>query len=365
MASYFIIIVSIYCALVLLLIFGFTRVTSRRQPAASHVAFISIVISFRNEAENIPNLLKDLAAIKYPADKWEVILVNDHSTDNFQVTANNVRVLHSSLPGKKAAITTAVEAAIGDIIATTDADCRVKPLWLEEINRGFQDPEIQMMIGGVRIEGDNSLFSKLQALEFVSVAATGAATLGLGFPTMCNGANLSYRRDAFIKIGGYQGNEKVSSGDDEYLMNKIHKTLQGSIGYLKSSDSFVTTAPRSDVAMFISQRLRWAGKWRSNISVSTQIFALVVWLFHVACIAIAVSAMFGFITWKLFVILAGTKIFVEALLLIPAANFFKVKWSWISFLVLQFVYSIYVITIGFMSQILLPRWKGRAVEAKV
>lgn len=360
MASYFIIVVSIYCTLVLVLIFGFWKSNVPRE-RAPHTHSISIVIPIRNERNNIETLLRSLAAIQYPEGKWEIILVDDHSTDDFQLATPNVRLLHSPLHGKKAAIAYAIKNSTREIIVTTDADCRVRPMWLEEINKAFQDPKIRMMVGGVRIEEDESLFSQLQAMEFVSVAATGAATLGLGFPTMCNGANLSYRRDAFLEVGGYQGNESISSGDDEYLMNKFGDK----VGYLYSQQALVTTSPLHNVTTFLSQRLRWAGKWRSNTSSSTQLFALVVWLFHVVYIAMAFSAAFGFITWKLFVILAGAKVFVEALLLIPAANFFQVKWRWISFLVLQFVYSIYVITVGFMSQILLPRWKGRAVTTKV
>ena len=348
--------------MILVLTIGFARLKNTGNGASTFHS-ISIVVPMRNEAHNIQGLLNSLASIQYPADKWEVILVDDHSTDRFQSTV--YKILTSTSPGKKAAITTGVQAAKGDIIVTTDADCRVPSLWLQKINRAFQDPEIQMMVGGVRIEENGSFFSQLQALEFVSVAVTGAATLGLGYPTMCNGANLSYRREAFIKTGGYTGNEKISSGDDEFLMNKFSKTSRGSIGYLYSSDSVVATSPRPNFTTFLSQRLRWAGKWKSNISFGTQAFALVVWLFHLAFIAMAFSAGFGFISWILFIILASAKVFVEALLLIPAAKFFKVKWRWISFLVLQFTYSFYVITVGFMSQILSPDWKGRAVEAKV
>jgi biofilm PGA synthesis N-glycosyltransferase PgaC len=221
------------------------------------------------------------------------------------------------------------------------------------------------MIGGVRIEEDEHPFSQLQSLEFVSVAVTGAATLGLGFPTMCNGANLSYRREAFMRVEGYKGNERISSGDDEHLMNKLQKASKRSIGYLYSSDAVVTTSPLPNVTSFVNQRLRWAGKWRSNTSLPTQTFAVVVWLFHLTYVALAFAALLGSVTWKLFIILAGAKILVEALLLIPATKFFQVRWSWISFLVLQFTYSVYVIAVGLMSQVLLPEWKGRAVGTKI
>jgi biofilm PGA synthesis N-glycosyltransferase PgaC len=350
--------------MIMALVVGFRRLKEPPQTVRK-IHSISVVVPIRNEANNIEGLLNTLATIRYP--DWEIILVDDHSTDTPQLTPHTLRLrlLTSASSGKKAAITTAVENSTSDIIVTTDADCRVTPSWLEKINLAFQDPGIQMVVGGVRIDENETLFSQLQSLEFVSVAVTGAATIGLGFPTMCSGANLSYRRDSFMKVGGYQGNEKISSGDDEYLMNKISNNSRNSISYLYASDSLVTTLPSPTLKEFINQRLRWAGKWRSNISVSTQIFALVVWLFHLAWVIMTFSAVFGFIPWKLFVILAGAKVSAEALLLIPAARFFQVKWRWISFLVLQFVYSFYVITTGFMSQTFSTKWKGRRVATKV
>jgi biofilm PGA synthesis N-glycosyltransferase PgaC len=355
--------------MILTLAAGFFSLKRLTVPKEIKFHSISVVIPVRNETDNIQTLLSSLAKIRYP--NWEVIFVDDNSTDgSFDSIHSNghpfpVKKLSTQRPGKKSAITTAIQNSTSDIIVTTDADCRHTSSWLEKINAACQDPNVRMMIGGVRIEEDGTVFSQLQSLEFVSVAATGAATIGLGFPTMCSGANLSYRRDAFLQVDGYKGSESVSSGDDEYLMNKFSKTWSNGVGFLFSGDSLVTTLPSKSVKEFNSQRLRWAGKWRSNISLSTQIFALVVWLFHVIYIVMAFSAVFGFITWKLFIILAGVKIFVEAAFLVPAAKFFRVKWRWISFLVLQFVYSFYVITTGFMSQISSPKWKGRTVAAKV
>ena len=348
----FIIIISLYSLLILVLAFGLARLEELSDTKSPSTHSISVVIAVRNET-TIP----DLSGIIYPRDKWELIVVDD-SDHPGQLS---IPALRSNAPGKKAAITTGITAAKGDLIVTTDADCFVQPQWLTEINKAFEKPGVKMVVGGVRIDEGKSFFSKLQSLEFVSVAATGAATLGLGFPTMCNGANLAYRREEFFKVNGFQGNERISSGDDEFLMNKFDKS---SIRFLYSRDSVVSTNAAS-FGNFVSQRLRWAGKWSVNTSPLTRLFAVVVWLFHVAFIAMAISVVSGFLSWKLFVILAGAKIFVETMLLIPAANFFRVKWRWISFIVLQFVYSIYVIYVGFMSQVLLPKWKGRAVETKV
>lgn len=355
----FIIIICLYSLLILALAFGFARLEELPEKKNGDALSISVIIPVRNEASTIPNLLNDLSQLTYPSSKWELIVVDDHSTDNLRLP--DVHVIPSPSPGKKSAITAGVNAAKGEIIVTTDADCRVQPDWLHEVNIAFQKPGTKMIVGGVRIEEDGSFFSKLQSIEFVSVIATGAATLGLGIPTMCNGANLAYRKEAFLQANGYQGNENIPSGDDEFLMNKFNEKWPNCISFLLSKRSVVTTSPSQGVSGFIQQRLRWAGKWKHNISFTTRVFAMVVWLFHFAFLAMPFAAVAGFLSWRLFFILAGAKFFVEALFLIPAANVFNVKWRWISFLVLQLVYSFYVIVIGLASQFKASTWKGRSV----
>ncbi|HZY80899.1 MAG TPA: glycosyltransferase [Cyclobacteriaceae bacterium] len=359
----FVIVVSVYAVLIIVLAFGFARLEEIPEKKDGKLHTVTVIVAVRNEASTIPSLLSDLSKLNYPPDKWEVIVVDDHSADKLALPG--VRVIPSPHPGKKSAITAGVAAAKGEIIVTTDADCRVQPGWLHEINKGFQEQETQMIVGAVRIDPDQRFFSQLQSIEFVSVIATGAATLGLGVPTMCNGANLAYRKDAFIQVNGYQGNENIASGDDEFLMNKFNSKWRNSIAFLYSKTSVVSTSASPDLSTFIQQRLRWAGKWKHNISLGTRVFAMVVWLFHLSFLAMPFVAAAGFLPWRLFFILAGAKIFVESLFLIPAANVFNVKWRWISFLVLQFFYSFYVVSIGLMSQVLLPVWKGRAVESKV
>jgi cellulose synthase/poly-beta-1,6-N-acetylglucosamine synthase-like glycosyltransferase len=173
---------------------------------------------------------------------------------------------------------------------------------------------------------------------------------------MCNGANLAYRKTAFYEVKGFEGNERVSSGDDEFLMNKFNKK---SVRYLKSKDSLVTSAHLPLVTSFINQRLRWAGKWSVNTSLFTKLVAVIVFGFHLSFIV----AMFT--PSKLAVTILFLKALLEALLLIPAASFFRVKWRWIPFIALQLLYPVYVISVGLLSQVVLPKWKGRVVETKV
>ncbi len=136
-----------------------------------------------------------------------------------------------------------VEKAGGEIIVTTDADCRLPIHWLQSIATSFHEGNVKMVFGGVRIKEDKSFFSKLQALEFCSLIGTGGAMAGLGIPILCNGANLAFLRSAFLEVKGYDGNLDIPSGDDEFLMRKIDRRFPGSIRFQPSEDSVVETRP--------------------------------------------------------------------------------------------------------------------------
>ena len=60
---------------------------------------------------------------------------------------------------------------------------------------------------------------------------------------MCNGANLAYEKKVFYEVGGFEGIDKIASGDDMLLMHKIQKIYPDKIGYLKSADVIVKTQP--------------------------------------------------------------------------------------------------------------------------
>ncbi len=370
---FFIFVAFLYALLLFALAFGFARLgeSDLRNPEVAD-PFVTVVVPCRNEARVLPTLLQDLAQVDYPSDRWEVILVDDGSTDRTEEIVSRLprpastRVLkleHKS--GKKAAITLAVEHARGEVIITTDADCHVAPSWLRAMGPYFGSKETKMWVGGVRLAGGSSLFARLQEMEFVSVIATGAATIGLGVPTMCNGANLAFRKSAFIECGGYEGTEHVTSGDDETLMNKIHERWPGAVAFLFQPTSVVSTQPVTSMRDFLQQRLRWAGKWKSNQSVSTKVLALVVWLLHLGWLTLPFACVAGYVTFQWTAGLLGVKMFADCLLLIPAANFLGVRWRWKYFFILQFTHSLYVVTVGVMSQVLQPTWKGRRVEAKV
>ncbi len=363
-----IVIFGIYFSLVLGLLVGWFLVfqTGSRSFSIEEQG-ITVIIPFRNEEQNLPNLLKTLADQNYPLRLYEVMLVDDHSADRsasiarqFIENHSNFRllVLPQGLEGKKNAIAFGVSHSVHEIIVTTDADCTVPSNWLKSIGSNFPQ-QINMLAGGVKILPASSLSSKLQAMEFASLIGSGFATLGFQLPTMANGANLAFRKTAFEKVNGYEGSYHIASGDDEHLMQKIHTQFPGSVRPMTDAQSVVSTGPLLTLRDFFQQRLRWAAKWKHNPSMVTKLVAMVVLLFQFTyAISLAMVVLQGFGN-RLLVFLLLAKWVLEFLFLYAVQLFLKLKWHWVSFFLLQFCYPIYVVAVGVQSLFVRVEWKGR------
>lgn len=359
-----------YVLLVLAIIWGWTRARS-----ASHVLgigetpMVSIVVAARNEARRISPLLDDLRKQKY--QRFEVIVVDDHSDDNtVDVCRRSVgddtrfTVIRSRGTGKKSALTQGVEVARGSIILTTDADCRVGPLWIQSMCSAFADSSVMFCFGGVAITGDD-VFGKMQAFEFAALVGSAAATAALHAPTMCNGANMAYRRTAFIDVKGYAGNEAIASGDDEFLMRKILEAFPGSVRCWAHEDALVTTVPAESGSAFIDQRLRWAGKWKANSSIFSSVLAVYIFGFHLCVVLLPLAGWAGFVDTSVVIACLVLKGLAEWLLLFIVRPLIRVPWSWSAFFILQFVHSFYVVLVAVCAQFASIEWKGRRLKALI
>jgi biofilm PGA synthesis N-glycosyltransferase PgaC len=362
MELFLLVVFSLYLALVILLIAGWTMAMSSARNALTEVpeSRITVIVPVRNEQHNIPGLLQSLLTQEY--SNFDVIIVDDHSTDRTREVVQSTNISKIQLignpgHGKKSALTTGVHHAQGDIISTTDADCVLPPGWLKSINRAFIKSQTKLSFGGVRIEQDGSLFSKLQSIEFASLIGSAGAMAALGSPIMCNGANLAYRKSVFKEVNGFEGNLEVASGDDEFLMRKIHQKYSDGVVFDNAAHRIVTTAPASTARTFIQQRIRWASKWKHNTSFSAIVMALFIVLVQVTTVGLWVIAILdGDILF-----LSGllVKLILEAFFLYRVCTFLNARWSTISFLALQMIYPFYVLAIGITSNVLSFRWKDR------
>lgn len=355
--------------MILLLIGWRLAIRKRNVTVFQNQPLVSIVIPTRNEENNIILLLNDISAQSY--QHIEVIIVDDHSDDatvrkiiQAMNRDNRFLLIENTGIGKKQALTTAIQSAKGSIIITTDADCRVNINWIESILPFFSNDQIKMVFGGVRISGQ-SFFDQVQALEFSSLIGSGAATSALGFPTMCNGANLAFRRDVFNEVGGYSGNLEIPSGDDEFLMRKIKAKYSAGIVFAGNSAAIVTTASSKSFSAFIQQRIRWAGKWRHNQSLATVLLAFFIVGFQVLVLAMPALVVLHLVNPIIGSVLLLSKVIIEYILLKQVSNFLFIRWRWVTFVGLQILYPFYVVTIGLLSNFLSFSWKGRTLKSLI
>jgi cellulose synthase/poly-beta-1,6-N-acetylglucosamine synthase-like glycosyltransferase len=226
--------------------------------------FCSVVIAARNEELSISKCLQSIKAQTYPADKYEVIVVNDCSVDHTVervLQFPKVHLLHTSpdKPGKKYALTKGIGIARGEIIVTTDADCRVQPGWLMSITGAFND-NTQMVTGAVLAGDVKNAYGRFQGLDLAGLSMITASGIQSGLHHLANGANMAFRKSAFLAVGGFSGNSNYASGDDVFLVQNVARTFPGGIAYAWNTSAVVFTEPCRTLSSLIQQRIRWATK---------------------------------------------------------------------------------------------------------
>lgn len=232
--------------------------------------YISIIIPFRNESQNILESLQSIEGQDYPKDKFEAIFVNDFSDDDslellfrakksFNIKIISVPEDYSKYQHKKRAIRFGIENSMGSIIVTTDADCIHSKKWLRTLVGQFDD-ETGFVSGPVEFIEESTLFNRMQKLEFAGLVLTGAGLIGIEEPIICNAANIAYRKKAFEQVSGFSYKHSLSSGDDELLMQKIKKETAYKIKFCMNKDAVVKTSSNRSLNQFYQQRKRWASK---------------------------------------------------------------------------------------------------------
>lgn len=329
---------------------------------------ITVVVAVRNEANNIGGLLEDLAKQTYPASLFEVIIVDDHSTDN---TVNRVeefsssfslRLMRSNGQGKKSAVTTGVEAAMGELVVSTDGDCRVGEGWLMGYADFYEQQRPAFISGPVVLDEAGNVFEKMQVIEMASLIGAGAISMEVGSPNMCNGANIAYQRDVFKELKGFEGNVNVASGDDEFFMHKVVKKYPNRVKFLKHPAVIVRTAPQNSVSAFYHQRKRWASKWGAYKNIGPKLVGLLVYGFHLLLLVALGLVVSGHYPTPIFFTQIAFKVLFEFVFLQSILLFLGKRIHLFSFVLLELCYGPYVVLFGFVSRFGRYNWKERKMK---
>lgn len=332
----------------------------------------SILIPARSEEENIKACLQSIQQLNYPVHLFEVILIDDFSEDATVATAKQFEgikvielkeVLKEKINSyKKKAIELGVEKATGRFIVTTDADCIVPANWLRNFAFIIEQQSTVFIAAPVAMKEENSFIKLFQSLDFLTLQGITAASVGAGFHSMCNGANLCYSKEAFYNVNGFKDVDHIASGDDMLLMHKLYSLFPREVHYCKAADSIVLTNPVETVAAFFRQRIRWASKADQYNDKRIFWVLLLVYLLNVFLLVLFIGGIFNSSLW---ILLAGSlllKTIVELIFLMPVATFFGKANLLLWFPLAQPFHILYTVIAGWLGKFGSYEWKGRKVK---
>lgn len=235
--------------------------------AVQTLPFVSVIVAARNEESNIARCLESLAEQDYPAHLFEVLVMNDGSTDrtadivkSFEERFPNIRCLpvreeDSHLRGKARAVAQGIDHAQGEIFATTDADCKVGPKWMSTAVSQFSPAT--GLVAGFTLQEPRSAFAAAQALDWGFLLSMASASFKLHKPLGCIGNNLFFRRAAYSEVGTYRG-FRFSITEDLALLQMIERLGTWEYRYPALKEMLVWSEPCGDPGTLWRQKRRWA-----------------------------------------------------------------------------------------------------------
>lgn len=375
LAAFFIYI--LYGLFVLYMTHGISRLKGPVYDGSEPKTSFSILVPFRNEEMNLNSLLQSIASIDYPTEKFELILINDASSDTsisivqqFIAQCPNLNIIlvdnvRQSGSPKKDAIKHGVQKASYEWIVTTDADCLVPVSWLSAFDSMIRQQPLQLIVAPVTYVDQLGFLHRFQMLDFMSLQGITMGSFGIkdkkfGHPFLCNGANLCYKKDCFKDVNGFVGNQHIASGDDVFLLEKIYQKYPDEVQFIKSKEAIVYTTSKDSFRDLIQQRVRWAAKANAYDSIFTKLVGFLVFITSFMMVILLILGSMGQITWLYVGFIFLLKFNIDFLLLYKTSQFFEQEKVLKSYFISSLLHPFYTVFVALLSFKKTYTWKDRS-----
>lgn len=361
-----------YILIVLFFIYGWLK-SKKYIAQKEHLSTsLTVVVAVRNEEANILNLLNDLKAQSYSSNLFDVIIVDDHSTDNTAKLIENyempnLRLIKLDLDKpinsyKKKAITEAIKISKAKLIVSTDGDCRLNQDWLTTIVDFYESNNFKVISAPVTFHKQQSLFEILQTIEFQYLIGVGASAIFNNYPITCNGANFIYEREVFNELDGFNGIDHKAGGDDELFLHKVFTKYPNSAGFLKSETAIVKTYAKHNLKEFVQQRKRWASISTGYTDNKVVSIVIGIFFFNLLLFISPIIYFFDNNILEIFLIAFALKLVFDGYFMYLMLKFFNNTRYVIYSPLVVFLYVFYILYIGILGNINKTyHWKGRKV----
>lgn len=356
----------------------------------SNPPFISVIIPARNEEAGIEECLESIVSQEYLPGQFECIVVDDHSEDDTAAVVRSyaarfpfIRYINLADEGvgvnlnayKKKGIETGIAHSRGELIVTTDADCRAGRNWLAGIASAYRNHDACCLVMPVAIRKPGKgiplrqrMLAIFQQLDVMTLQGITGASVYRKFHGMCNGANFAYTREVFYEVRGFTGIDHLASGDDMLLLHKISARYPERVHYVKSPSVIIETRAEKTTGDFFNQRIRWASKSGHYPDKRVLPVLLLVYIFNLLLLINILYCVHALIFCPENIALVTClavlllKTIIELLFLIPVSRFFHQKQVLVWFPLMQVPHILYTVIAGFLGFLGRYRWKGRRVR---
>ncbi len=359
----FIVAILLYSLFLTILVWQFVKEPNYITNTQSNIS-VNVIVAFKNEEDNIKNLINNLKHQTYDKNNIKYILINDNSTDNsLRIAENETKnyqqfiILNlKNTSGKKQALKYGLSYAENELIIHTDADVVLNKNWINTIANYYTKTNFKLAIAPVLYTNEANIFEKLQSLEIVNIAGITAGSTLQKMPLMANGANLVYTNNLIPTF--IESINNKASGDDMFFLEKVKSKYANDIKYIKSIDAIVYTYAEKNITDFISQRIRWIGKsssFKNPLIIIVGLLTSLINIFSVfGIILILIEPKFSFV-YLMFILI---KFITEAISSIIYSKYFN-KVNLIYLIPILFIiYPFYVVIIGIASFFISPKWKN-------
>ena len=346
----------------------FEKNKSERKP---YYPFVSIIVSAKNEENNVKQLLNSLSKQNYPEEKYEIIIANDKSTDNtlqqllhYQSTINNLKIINiekipSNWGSKKWAINKCINDSNGNIILQTDADCLHGENWIFEMAQPFQNYNIGFVSGPSYLGNKSSFWNLILKLESISQESFTYANSKKNLYISCTARNIAFRKSIFNEIDGYKGIHHIESGDDDLLLHKIATQTNCNIEYIANQKSVVKSDSPSTIKNLYLQRLRYASKGMLYYKLTTPREVKIILPFIMIANFAAIIAIINFINYQSYfwIIPFLFKGLADIILINKYMESIKGNFQFLYFLILMVIHPFYIVIFGTIAPFTKVQWK--------
>jgi len=373
MIGLFVFVIFVYMAVMLFYTFKFRTFETYDIETHTPKTFFSILIPFRNELENLPQLLVSLSELDYPQNLFRIFLIDDDSVDESKIVClelvkslnlKNVQVLDNenlAISPKKSAILTALKYIESGYVLSTDADCLFTKNWLKHFDQTVQKTKADLVAGPVRIAEQGSFWEKFQVLDLMSLQVIGLGSFKAKNALMCNAANLAYHVKTLKDLDAFGGHQHHISGDDIFTLEAFQNAGK-IIKAIVHQDAVVWTKAETNFNDIAQQRVRWASKAKHYQNRSLIALGVLVFLTNIILV-LSLGLALVFESFKLwFWLLWLIKLTTDCFVLITGNHFFKTGICLRDYLLMVLIYPFVSVYFAFLSLRGKFTWKGRTYK---